>query len=117
VYLFHRDRKLAIKTQYDDCPVKCLTARKQWDYARREYCDGCEHKKEQRAFRDEADSVFEQRFGEPCEDFHDLYNKVVEIAGLEKKRHLSVYATALLNTFLNERYKYDRYKEAQKPPV
>jgi hypothetical protein len=106
---------LAIKSNYDDCPTKCERARKRWDYERREYCGECPHKREQEVFKAEADEVFQERFGHTNYNFHKLYQAVIEIAGLEKKKRLSLYSTALLNTFLNEKWKYNRYKDAKKP--
>lgn len=46
-----------------------------------------------------------------------LFNLVIETAGTEDTpRHkISVKGQKLLNTFLNEKYKYDRFKDANKP--
>lgn len=117
--MHHRDRKLAIKPQFDDCFAKCPKneAKKQrvWNENRRNFCDDCDHKKEQDYFKEQVAEEFDIRFGETDFDFQQLYNLVIEIAGFEKHKRLTVYAQSLLNTYLNERWKYDRFKDAQKP--
>jgi hypothetical protein len=87
-----------------------------WDFDRKDFCSTCPQRYERERFREEADAVFAERFGESFKyDFHRLQNLVIEIAGLEGKTNLTVYSSALLNTFLNERFKFERFKDAQKP--
>jgi hypothetical protein len=120
--MFHQDVVAKINARFDNCPVECVEngdkGLKVWDINRASFCDDCPHKTALDRFKKEVEEVLKQRLGDKAKHyrFNDLLKTVRRVAMLEEtpKSELSVKSSWLLNSYLDERRKFDRMQDANK---
>ena len=119
-FCYHHYRADRKKTtaNYDDCYFKCDNAEKKWDEKRRTYCDECPHTAAKERFFETAQATFDERFNEQLGrgKFEELLNLVRQVSGFEgSEDDLSTKSAYLLTLYLEEKSKWERQEEANKP--
>jgi hypothetical protein len=118
---FHQDAVAKINVRYDNCPTQCVLNRekglKEWDPHRAGYCEECPHREAADRFRENVDDVMRERIGDRRYSFTELLTSVRRAAACEglDPDAITVKSSALLGAYLDERRKYDRYIQSQKP--
>jgi hypothetical protein len=89
-----------------------------WILDKTTYCETCRQRTEKQKLLEQVEIEMDNRFGEKAKNYSvsKLLSLVYEAIELDnQKGQTSAKSQRILTVYLSEKYKYERYKEANKP--